>query len=187
VLGELLRRDAGRFGQKARLLQPQTTRDMNTPRPCHLIGVGEPDVAALVIGEVEVVLAEPAGDPIGNPDRRRSLDVDADTRVQLRRDDRPIEQPARPHGRSGQQGPRDLLPFAVERRGRRRLAGAFVPAAGIVQVALDAVQIGMRPGALLVGVGLRTAMRLVPVALRLPPQRLQRAARPRRRRCARKL
>ena len=53
--------------------------------------------------------------------------------------------------------------------GRRRLAGALVPAAGVMQVALDPVQIGMRPGALFVGVGLRAAMRPVPIALGLPP------------------
>src|SRR5712691_1961730 len=70
----------------------------------------------------------------------------------------------------------DLLPLLVERGRWRGLAGALVPAAGIHLVALDAVQIGMRPGALLVGLRLSTAMALVPVALGLPPQRLDGAA-----------
>ena len=40
----------------------------------------------------------------------------------------------------------DLLPFLLEGRGRRVLAGALVPAGGIRLVAFDPVQIGMRPG-----------------------------------------
>src|SRR4029077_3679996 len=74
------------------------------------------------------------------------------------------------------QRPGDLLPFLVERGGRRRLAGAAVPALGIALVALDPVQVGMRPGALFVMRILAAAMRLVPVALGLPPQGLHRAA-----------
>src|SRR6266568_5360178 len=70
----------------------------------------------------------------------------------------------------------DLLPLLIERGRWRGLAGAFVPAAGVHLVAFDAVQIGVRPGALLVGLILGAAMALVPVALGLPPQRLYRAA-----------
>src|SRR5215472_11586519 len=71
MLGKLLRRYRGWFGQEARLLQPQAARNVDTPWPRHPIGVGEPDVTALVVGEIEVVRPEPTGDPVGNPDRRR--------------------------------------------------------------------------------------------------------------------
>src|SRR6266849_7173444 len=80
--------------------------------------------------------------------------------------------------------PGDLLPLLIERGRWRGLAGALVPAAGIHLVAFDAVQIGMRPGALLVGLLLGAAMALMPVALGLPPQRLHRATGPGRRRGA---
>src|SRR5437763_3632965 len=81
-----------------------------------------------------------------------------------------------------QHGAGDLLPFLLQGRGRRVLAGTAVPAAGIALVALDPMQIGMRPGALLVMRILAAAMRLVPITLGLPPQRLRRAADPGRRR-----
>src|SRR5229473_8113454 len=76
----------------------------------------------------------------------------------------------------GEQRPGDLLPLLVERGRWHGLAGALVPAAGIHLVTFDAVQIGMRPGALLVGLLLGAAMALVPITLGLPPQRLYRAA-----------
>src|SRR5229473_2246322 len=80
--------------------------------------------------------------------------------------------------------PGDLLPLLIERGRWRGLAGALVPAAGIHLVAFDAVQVGMRPGALRVGLRLGAAMALMPVALGLPPQRLHGAAGPGRRRRA---
>src|SRR5579883_2477531 len=71
--------------------------------------------------------------------------------------------------RLGENRAGDLFPLALERGGRRRLAGPLVPAAGVHLVAFDPVQIGMRPGALLVGLRLCAAMAAVPVALGLPP------------------
>src|SRR5712671_839831 len=83
-----------------------------------------------------------------------------------------------------QHGAGDLLPLLLQGRGRRVLAGALVPAGGIRLVAFDPVQIGVRPGPRRVMRILAAAMRLVPVALGLPPQGLRRAADPGRRRRA---
>src|SRR5271169_2813339 len=75
-----------------------------------------------------------------------------------------------------QQRPRDRLPLLLQRCGRERAAGAAIPAAGIRKIAFDAVQVGVRPGALRVGLLLRALMRQVPISLGLPPQRLRRHA-----------
>src|SRR5437762_13559286 len=83
-----------------------------------------------------------------------------------------------------QHGAGDLLPFLLQGRGRRVLAGALVPAGGIRLVAFDPVQIGVRPGPRRVIRILTAAMRLMPAALGLPPQGLRRAADPGRRRRA---
>src|SRR5438067_10406293 len=83
-----------------------------------------------------------------------------------------------------QHGAGDLLPLLLQGRGRRVLAGALVPAGGIRLVAFDPVQIGVRPGPRRVMRGLAAAMRLMPVALGLPPQGLRRAVDPGRRRRA---
>src|ERR1700730_6898280 len=47
--------------------------------------------------------------------------------------------------------PGDRLPFFLQGRGRGGAAGAVVPAAGVAQIAFDAVQVGVRPGAFRVG------------------------------------
>src|SRR5271169_6686177 len=70
----------------------------------------------------------------------------------------------------------DRVPFFLQGRGRGRVAGAAVPAAGVPQIAFDAVQVGVRPGSLRVGLLLRALVRQVPVALGFPPQRLRRHA-----------
>src|SRR5271169_95293 len=75
-----------------------------------------------------------------------------------------------------QQGPRDRLPLLLQRCGRERAAGAPIPAAGIRQIAFDAVQVGVRPGAFRVGLLLRALMSQMPIALGFPPQRLRRHA-----------
>src|ERR1700730_5225624 len=77
-----------------------------------------------------------------------------------------------------EQRPGDRLPFFLQGRGRGWAAGAVVPAAGVAQIAFDTVQIGMRPGAFRVRLLLRALMGQVPVALRLPPQRLRGHAQP---------
>src|SRR5271155_4894866 len=73
-------------------------------------------------------------------------------------------------------GAGDRLPFLLQRRGGHLAAGAAVPAAGVAQIAFDAVEIGMRPRPLGVALLLRTLVGLVPIALGLPPQRRRRHA-----------
>src|SRR6516225_3724683 len=72
-------------------------------------------------------------------------------------------------GASTQQRPRDHLPLLLQRCGRERAAGTAIPAAGIRQIAFDAVQVAVRPGAFRVGLLLHALMRKVPISLGLPP------------------
>src|SRR5689334_22379165 len=66
-------------------------------------------------------------------------------------------------------------PLVLHRAGGDRLAGAAVPAAGIAHVAFLVMQMGMHPiDVVVVLVLLADLVRLVPVALGRPPQRLQR-------------
>jgi len=81
----------GRLRQKARLLELQTAGWVNPPRSQQAICIGEPDVAALVVGEIEVVVAEPALDPVRGPDHRRTLNIHADAGMQIARNDGPVE------------------------------------------------------------------------------------------------
>src|SRR6266403_1844711 len=76
--------------------------------------------------------------------------------------------------RAAEQGPSDRLPFLLQGCCRSRAAGPAIPAAGVRKVAFDAMQIGMRPGALGVCLLLSTLMRQMPIALCFPPQRLRR-------------
>jgi hypothetical protein len=52
---------------------------------------------ALVVGEIEVVVAEPTFDPVRDPDQRRALDIHANAGMQVRRDDGSVEKPLHPH------------------------------------------------------------------------------------------
>src|SRR5882724_7213845 len=70
--------------------------------------------------------------------------------------------------------PAPVPPLLVERHGRRRPADAAIPIAGVFLVAFLAMQVGMHGHAGGVVARLRAFMRLVPVALGVPPQRLQR-------------
>ena len=51
--GELLRGRLGRLGQKPGLREMQAARRMNRPGSGRMVGIGEPDIAALVIGEIQ--------------------------------------------------------------------------------------------------------------------------------------
>src|SRR3954469_15359268 len=77
---------------------------------------------------------------------------------------------------------RQIVPLLVERGLGRRLAGALVPSGGVALVSLDAMQVGVHPGPVLIMRLLTAVMGAVPVALGNPPQRLQRQAQPGRRR-----
>ena len=87
----------GRLRQKARLLELQTAGWVNPPRSQQAICIGEPDVAALVVGEIEIVVAEPAVDPVRDPDHRRALNIHADAGMQIARNDGPVEKSLYPH------------------------------------------------------------------------------------------
>src|SRR5262249_3169487 len=76
-------------------------------------------------------------------------------------------------GRASDQRPRDLLPLRLERAGCRLPLGLPVPVARIVEIALDAMQIGVHPGGIGAALLHDDAMRLVPVPLGCPPQRAQ--------------
>ena len=81
-----------RPSEEVGILDPQRPRTVDAPRPGHGVGVRQPDEAALVIGEVEVVTPEGVPDPVGHTDDRRPLDVAPDRRVELGCDDRPVQQ-----------------------------------------------------------------------------------------------
>ncbi len=55
-----------------------------------------------------------------------------------------------------------------------RFTGTAVPVTGIVIVALDPMQIGVHPSASFIILSLSQPVRLMPIALCLVPQRLQR-------------
>src|SRR5262249_50801595 len=71
----------------------------------------------------------------------------------------------------------------VERDRRRRFADPPVPIAGVALVAFLAMKIGVHGHSGRIVARLRAFMRLVPVALCIPPQRLQREAKAVRRHC----
>jgi hypothetical protein len=64
-LCDLLRGGPWWLCQETRLLKLQTAGWVNSPRSKQVICACEPDIAALVVGEIEVVVAEPALDPVG--------------------------------------------------------------------------------------------------------------------------
>ena len=83
------------LGQEVRLGEMQRAGRVDRPRAGDVVRVRQADVAALVVGEVQVVAAEAVRQPVGRPDQRRPLDVGADARVQAGVDD----QSARPRSR----------------------------------------------------------------------------------------
>src|SRR5882724_8315527 len=82
-LCELLRRSRWWLGQKTRLFELQTVGRMNPPGSQQIICVCEPNVAALVVGEIEVIVAETAIDPVRCPDHRWVLNIPANAGVQV--------------------------------------------------------------------------------------------------------
>ncbi len=68
---------------------------MHPPRPDERIGIGEPDVAALVVGKVEVVASERLLDPLWHPNQRWPLDILPDARIGLCGYDWRVNQPPR--------------------------------------------------------------------------------------------
>ena len=70
----------------------QAAGRINRPGSGEVTGVAQANVAALVIGEIELVIPEPMLDPVGHADRRWALDVPADARMQVWRNDGSIKQ-----------------------------------------------------------------------------------------------
>src|SRR5271165_489097 len=104
-LRQLLRCHLRRLGQETRLLELQTAAWVNPPGSQQVICVCEPDVAALVVGEIEVIVTEPTLDPVRRPDHRWTLDIRADAGVHAGRNDGSVEQSLYAHAW--------LLPVAV--------------------------------------------------------------------------
>src|SRR5271165_2243582 len=71
----LIRRGNRGLGQKTGLRKLQAAGRINCPGPGGVIGVGEADVTALVVSKIEVVIAEPAVDPMRPPNHWRTLDI----------------------------------------------------------------------------------------------------------------
>ena len=120
-LRPLFRRQLGWRLEEVRPLDLQAAGRVNSPWAEQFVRVGEANVQPLVVREIEVVPTQRIVDPLGYANQRRTLDVDADARVQVRRDDRPVEQTFRAHAVRSR---RSCL-AARRRRGRvhRGLAG----------------------------------------------------------------
>ena len=63
-------------------------RLVDRPGAGQLIGVGQADVAAFVVGEVEVVFPERVWNPLRHTDQGRALNIDPDSWTQVGSDDR---------------------------------------------------------------------------------------------------
>src|ERR1700757_3673015 len=94
---ELLRRSLRSLDQKTGFLELQASWRINRPGSGELTGVAQANVEALVIGEIEIVIPELMLDPVGHADRRWALNVQADPRMQVWRNDWPVKQSARAH------------------------------------------------------------------------------------------
>lgn len=73
---------AGDVAETGRLVQLQRARGVDGPRPFQPIGIGQADVLALVVAEVEIILPQPVGQPLWHADQRWAVDVLAHTRVE---------------------------------------------------------------------------------------------------------
>ena len=82
-LCELLRRNRRWLGQKTRLFELQTAGRMNPPGSQRVICVCEANITALMVGEIQLIVPEPAVDPVRCPDHRWALDIQANAGVQV--------------------------------------------------------------------------------------------------------
>ncbi|AZO10784.1 hypothetical protein EJ074_17790 [Mesorhizobium sp. M3A.F.Ca.ET.080.04.2.1] len=55
----------------------QGATGMNSPRALQCVGISKPDVAAIVVCEIEIIGAETAANPLGDLHQRRTADVGA--------------------------------------------------------------------------------------------------------------
>ena len=63
---------------------------MRTPRAGDIIRIGQSDISAAVIGEIQVVVAKRIHYPIRHLDQRGSLDIATHSSIHFRSDDRTI-------------------------------------------------------------------------------------------------
>ena len=84
-------------GHKVRLVEPKCARFVHGPRAGQPLGIGQPDVGATVVGEVQVVGAEGVRNPVRHADQRGACDVAAHRPVHVGRDDRPVYETFHPH------------------------------------------------------------------------------------------
>lgn len=75
-----------------------------------------------------------------------------------------------------QKCPCELFPFFIDRQGRWYDIAPAIPIFGVRLIAFLAMEIGMHMHTRPILVLLRAFVRLVPIALSIPPQRLQRRA-----------
>ena len=75
-----------------------------------------------------------------------------------------------------QKCPCELFPFFIDRQGRRCVTASAIPIFGVRLITFLAMEIGMHTHARAILVLLRAFVRLVLIALSIPPQRLQRIA-----------
>ena len=71
---------------------------MQPPWYFKAIRIGESDVTALVMSEVEVILPERVLDPVRHPDERWAVDVVTNPIVHVWVDDRVVREPMNVHG-----------------------------------------------------------------------------------------
>src|SRR5215831_12346418 len=76
----------------------------------------------------------------------------------------------------GEERLRDALVFSLKRARCRGLSGLPVPIAGVLEIALNAMQIGVHPGAVLAAFVHDDLVCLIPVVLAGPPERRERNA-----------
>jgi hypothetical protein len=60
---------------------------MNLPGTGQFVGVGETNILSLMVGEVEVITAQPVFDPVGDADQGRTLNILANRGMAIGRDD----------------------------------------------------------------------------------------------------
>ena len=100
------RRDVSTAG---RLTQLQRARAIDSPRACQPVCIGQADVLTLVVGKVEIVLAQGIRQPLGHADQRGAVDIVAHAVIHMGVDDRVLGKASDVHesvlpDRTGQRG-----------------------------------------------------------------------------------
>ena len=83
--------------RKGRLLEAQRPWLVHPPGALQRVGAGQPNVSAVVVGEVEQVAPRRVGQPLGRADQRGTVDVRPHPRVHMGPDDRAVAESPRSH------------------------------------------------------------------------------------------